>query len=257
MPRYAANLTFLFSEVPMLDRPGWAVRCGFDGAEVLFPYDHPAADWARALGELPLALINTPPGDWSAGERGHAAVADEGRRFRDGFQKAADYARKLGASRIHVMSGVARGPHAEQVFLENLHWAATEAPDLTLTLEPLNPDDMPGYFLNDFDLGARLVDDLDLPNVGLQFDLWHAAKLHGDPLAVWQRHKMRINHVQIAGFPTRSEPGGGGVDLVGLLTDLDRSGYDGWVAAEYLPQKSTAQGLGWLQALKGRANAIG
>lgn len=257
MPRFAANLTLLFNEVPMLDRPGWAARCGFDGVEVLFPYDHPAADWQRSLGDVPLALINTPPGDWASGERGHAAVPDEMRRFRDGFLRAVDYATTLGAARIHVMSGVARGPVAEQVFLENMSWAASQAPDHTLTLEPLNPDDMPGYFLNDFDLAARLIDDLGMVNVGLQFDLWHAARLHGDPIAVWKRHRGRINHIQIAGFPMRAEPGGGGVDLAGLLKDIDASGYGGWVAAEYRPAKSTAQGLGWLTAMKSRGQMIG
>jgi 2-dehydrotetronate isomerase len=257
MPRFAANLTLLFNEVPMLDRPGWAQRCGFDGVEVLFPYDHPVADWSRALGEVKLAMINTPPGDWASGERGHAAVPDETRRFRDGFLRAVDYATALGASRIHVMSGVARGPVAEAVFLENLSWAAAQSPEHTLTLEPLNPDDMPGYFLNDFDVAARLVDDLGAVNVGLQFDLWHAARLHGDPIAVWKRHRGSINHVQIAGFPMRAEPGGGGVDLAGLLKDIDASGYGGWVAAEYRPAKSTVAGLGWLLAMKTRGAMIG
>ncbi|MES2143611.1 MAG: TIM barrel protein [Pseudomonadota bacterium] len=257
MPRFAANLTLLFNEVPMLDRPDWAAKCGFDGVEVLFPYDHPLADWQRALGDVPLALINTPPGDWGSGERGHAAVPDEVRRFRDGFLRAADYARGLGAARVHVMSGVARGPVAEQTFLDNLAWAAAQMPDLHLTLEPLNPDDMPGYFLNDFDLAGRLIDDLGLANVGLQFDLWHAARLHGDPIAVWRRHKARINHVQIAGFPSRGEPGGGGIDLSGLMKDIDAIGYHGWVAAEYRPSKSTVQGLGWLTAMKSRGAMIG
>lgn len=257
MPRFAANLTLLFNEVPMLDRPEWAAKCGFDGVEVLFPYDNTIADWQRALADVPLALINTPPGDWASGERGHAAVPDEVRRFRDGFLRAADYANGLGAGRIHVMSGVARGPVAEETFLENIAWAAAQAPDMPLSLEPLNPDDMPGYFLNDFDLAGRLVDDLGLPNVGLQFDLWHAARLHGDPIAVWQRHKARINHVQIAGFPTRAEPGGGGVDFAGLMREIDASGYQGWVAAEYRPAKSTVQGLGWLAAMKSRGAMIG
>lgn len=257
MPKFAANLTYLFTEVPSLDRPALAAQAGFDGAEILFPYDQPAATWAAALNGLPLALINTPPGDWALGERGHAAVPGAEARFRDGFLRAADYAARLGASRIHVMAGVARGPEAEQTYLENLTWAAAQAPDQGLTLEPLNIEDMPGYFLNDFDHGGRLVEDLALPQLGLQFDIWHAARIHGDASTVWARHGARVNHVQIAGFPSRTEPGGGGFDIPALCTALDAAGYDGWVAAEYRPARATVHGLGWLGALKGRTRLIG
>ena len=150
-----------------------------------------------------------------------------------------------------------RGPEAEQTYFENLTWAAGQVPDLALTIEPLNIDDMPAYFLNDFDQAGRILDDLALPNVGLQFDLWHAARIHGDANAVWARHKHRVNHVQIAGFPGRNEPGGGGFDLTGLCAELDESGYDGWVAAEYRPARATVHGLAWLQALKARSRMIG
>ena len=257
MPRFAANLTYLFTEVAVLDRPRLAAQAGFDGVEMLFPYDQPAKDWATALEGLPVAAINTPPGSWAMGERGHAAVPGDEGRFRDSFLRAADYAARLGAARVHVMAGVARGPLAEQIFCENMAWAAAQSPDLALTIEPLNTDDMPGYFLNDFDQAGRLVDDLGLANLGLQFDLWHAARIHGDPNAVWDRHRSRINHIQIAGFPARSEPGGGGFDIPGLCSELDQAGYDGWVSAEYRPARATVHGLGWLQALKARARLIG
>lgn len=257
MPRFAANITMLFTEVPMLDRPGLAAQAGFDGVEVLFPYDWPAKEWEAALGGLPLALINTPPGDWLAGDRGFAAVPGMEARFQDSFLRAADLAARLKADRVHVMAGVARGPLAEATFAQNLAWAAAQAPDLVLTVEPLNPDDMPGYFLNDFDQAARILDDLDLANVGLQFDLWHAARIHGDAAAVWARVEGRANHVQIAGFPSRAEPGGGGFDLTGLCARLDEIGYAGWVAAEYRPARATVHGLAWLAALKSRFRAIG
>lgn len=197
LPRIAANLTMLFTESPALERPALARMAGFDGAEILFPYDHPIEAWSRALAGLPLALINAPPGDWAAGDRGFAAVPGETTAFRTSFERAMDYAGRLGADRIHVMSGIAKGPMAEESFCENLTWAASQAPDQVLTLEPLNAIDMPGYFLNDFDQAARLLDDLALPNVGLQFDVWHAAKLHGDAAQVWKRHAGHINHVQI------------------------------------------------------------
>jgi hydroxypyruvate isomerase len=257
MPRFAANLTLLFTEVPMLDRPDWAARSGFDGVEVLFPYDHPMADWDRALASLPLALINTPPGDWASGDRGFAAVPGMERQFRDSFLRGAEYATRLKAQRLHVMAGVAKGPQAEQAYVENLAWALAEAPDLRLTIEPLNPEDMPGYFLNDYDQAARILDDLGHPRVGLQFDLWHAARLHGDGAQVWADHRARINHVQIAGFPARNEPGGGGFSLPALCDDIDAASPEVWIAAEYRPARGTAQGLGWLAALKSRGQAIG
>lgn len=257
MPRFAANLTMLFTEVPMLDRPGLAAQAGFDGVEVLFPYDHPVTDWQTALAGLPLALVNTPPGDWVSGDRGFAAVPGQEAQFRDSFLRGADLANRLGAARLHVMAGVAKGPQAEQVFVENLAWAAAQAPDQRLVIEPLNPDDMPGYFLNDFDQAARILDDLGLAQVGLQFDLWHAARIEGHAQAVWDRHKAQVSHIQIAGFPSRNEPGGGGFDLTGLCTEVDTMGYDGWIAAEYRPARATVHGLGWLNALKARDRMIG
>lgn len=256
MPRFAANLTYLFTEVPMLDRPDWARRTGFDGVEVLFPYDHPVSEWEKALDGFPLALINTPPGNWLSGDRGFAARPDEEQLFRDGFLRAADYATRLSVPTIHVMAGVARGPQAEATYVANLAWASEQAPDLRLSIEPLNHDDMPGYFLNDFDQAGRILDDLDNPRIGLQFDLWHAARLHGDATQVWKRHCARVNHVQISGFPGRHEPGGGGFSLPDLsdqVADLDRV----WIAGEYRPSKGTSQGLFWLNALKSRGVAIG
>ncbi len=257
MPKFAANLTMLFTEVSSLDRPGLAAQAGFDGAEILFPYDHAPKDWEAALAGMPLAMMNTPPGDWAAGDRGFAAVPGQEPRFREGFLRAADLAARLGAARVHVMAGVARGPLAEQTYADNLAWAVAQAPAQKLCLEPLNTDDMPGYFLNDFDQAGRILDDLGLAGIGIQFDLWHAARIHGDAAAVWARHKHRVNHIQIAGFPGRNEPGGGGFDLTGLCAALDDCSYDGWVAAEYRPARATVHGLGWLGALKARSRMIG
>ena len=240
----------------MLDRPDWARRTGFDGVEVLFPYDHPVADWERALAGLPLALINAPPGDWASGDRGFAARPGYETAFRESFLRAADYACRLGAGRIHVMAGVAKGPQAEATYVENLAWAAQQAPEVRLCIEPLNPDDMPGYFLNDYDQAGRILDDLGHDRIGLQFDLWHAARLHGDAAQVWADHAARVSHVQIAGFPGRNEPGGGGFSLPALCDAVDGMG-DLWIAAEYRPARGTAQGLMWLQALKSRGTPIG
>ena len=228
----------------MLDRPDWARRTGFDGVEVLFPYDHPVAEWERALAGLPLVLINTPPGDWLSGDRGFAARPGDETVFRDSFLRAADYATRLSVPTVHVMAGVAKGAVAQTTYMENLAWAADQAPELRLTLEPLNPEDMPGYFLNDYDQAARIVDDLANPRIGLQFDLWHAARLHGDAAQVWRDHHHRVNHVQIAGFPARNEPGGGGFSLPELCDAVDQLDAV-WIGAEYRPAKGTSLGLFW------------
>ena len=253
--RFAANLTWLFAESPMLDRPALARQAGFDGVEMLFPYDHPLADWQAALDGTPVALINTPPGDWAAGERGFAAVPGAEARFRTDFRMALDRAAGLRATRIHVMAGNAEGAEAEATFRANLVWAASFGHPLTV--EPLNRFDMPGYFLNDYDQAARILDDLAQPDVGIQFDLWHAARIHGDASAVWARHSGRSSHVQIAGFPTRNEPGGGGFDLAAFADGLPAQGYGGWIAAEYRPARDTLSGLGWLTALRSRNTLIG
>jgi len=257
MPRFAANLTMLFNEVPMLDRAGLAAQAGFDGVEVLFPYDAPAKDYAASLGGMPVALINTPPGDWAAGDRGHAAVPGMETRFREGFLRAVDVGSRMGSEHIHVMAGVARGPVAEQTYVENLAWALDQAPEQLLCVEPLNVEDMPGYFLNDFDQAGRILTDIGNPRLGLQFDIWHAARIHGDAWEVWLAHRDQVSHVQIAGFPGRAEPGGGGFDLTALFRDLDERAYPGWVGAEYRPARATVHGLGWLNALKARERLIG
>lgn len=257
MPRFAANLTMLFTEVPPLDRAGLAEQAGFDGVEILFPYDIPAEDWAASLAGMRLALINTPPGDWAAGDRGHAAMPGMEATFREGLLRALDVGARLGAERIHVMAGVARGSEAEQTYAANLDWAARQAPEMNFCIEPLNVEDMPGYFLNDFDQAHRILTDLANPRIGLQFDVWHAARIHGDAWGVWEAHRDVVSHVQIAGFPGRNEPGGGGFDLTALLNELDARAYPGWVAAEYRPARATVHGLGWLKALKGRGNPIG
>lgn len=254
--RFAASLTFLFTEVPMLERPQWATQAGFDGVEVQFPYDHPVDSWQKALGGIPLVLINTPPGDWLAGERGFAACPGSEAHFRDSFLRAADYAAALGVPVVHVMAGLAQGEEAAAVFAENLAWAAKQAPELKLALEPLNPQDMPGYFLNDYDQAARIIGDLDEPRIGLQFDLWHAMRLYGDARRAWERHRQHVLHVQISGFPGRHEPGGGGFSILDLCADVAGM-QDVWVAAEYMPANGTAQGLSWLKALKSRDQPIG
>lgn len=249
--RLAANLTFLFTELPMTERFAAARRAGFSGVEVLFPYDLATRELSRAARAegLEFVLLNTPPPNWAGGPRGFAAIPGGEDRFRRDFRRALRFAQELGAAHLHIMAGRAEGETARRIFVDNLSWAAATAPQLSLLIEPLNPVDMPGYFLNDFDLAAGVLDEIGAPNLGLQFDAYHAQRITGDALACWDQHGTRARHIQIAGFPGRHEPQGGDIDYPAFFRRLGASGYDGWVSAEYVPATTTEAGLGWLTGM--------
>lgn len=259
MPRFAANLTMLFTECPMAERFAAAAQAGFTGVEILFPYDLPARDLSRAAlaAGLEFVLLNTPPPNWAGGPRGFAAEPGREDRFRHDFDRALRVAEALRARHIHVMAGYARGPAARATFAANLRWAAERAPRTSLTIEPLNPHDQPGYFLADFETAADLLAEIGAPNLGLQFDTYHAQRITGDALAVWRRHAALVRHVQIADAPDRHEPMGGPVDHPAFFAELDHAGYRGWVSAEYTPRSLTTQGLGWLPRAPGRGRPDG
>ncbi len=248
MPKFAANLSMLFAELPFLERFEAARMAGFDTVEILFPYDVPAREILEALSHnnLGLALINNPPPNYAGGQRGFAAVPDGQERFRYDFKRALRYVEVLGADLLHIMSGAASGPQARATFLENLNWATQYAPKQRLTIEPINNVDMPGYFLNSFDLAAEILDEVAAPNLALQFDTYHAYRIDGDVSACWGRHSERVGHIQIGGLPDRHEPAGGPFDYPNFFRQLDASGYAGYVSAEYNPVGRTAAGLGWL-----------
>lgn len=241
-PRIAANITMLFRRLPPLARGAAALEAGFDGVEVLFPYDDPPEAWADALAGIPVALVNTPAGDWAAGERGFAAVPGAEARFRTDFARALEVAQAVGAARIHVMAGNAAGPEARATFLRNLGWAADHGHPLTI--EPLNPADMPGYFLNGFAQAAAILEDLGTPLAGLQFDTWHAARL-GGVAPVWAAAGRLAVHVQIAGEPGRGAPDDA---ALAFAAGLAASGFSGWIAGEYRDSDSAAPG--WPQRLR-------
>lgn len=246
--RLAANLTVLFTELPMLERFAAAARAGFRGAEILFPYQFAPADLANAASAagIEMVLINTPPANWAGGARGFAAQPKNEALFRRDFDRAAGFARAVRARHVHVMAGVADGPQAYQTFRANLEWATKRAPDLGLTIEPICAAVMPGYFLNDFDLAARIIDEVAAPNLGLQFDAYHAHVITGDVLLTWQRHVSITRHVQISGHPGRHEPVGGDIDYPAFFRALRDAEYDGWISAEYQPAGRTESGLGWI-----------
>lgn len=247
MPHYAANLTMMFTELPLLERFSAAKSAGFDAVEVLFPYDTSAAELLnRIVGNaLTLVLINCPPPNYTDGPRGFAAIPGGQARFQHDFKRSLRYARALGAKHLHLMAGVAAGPEAKATYIENLTWAATFAPQQSLTIEPINPVDMPGYFLNDFDLAAEVLDTVAAPNLQLQFDAYHAQQITGDVIGTWGRMARRVVHVQVAGSPGRHEPSAGDIDYKGFFARLDADAYKGWVSGEYNPKRRTDEGLGW------------
>ncbi|AUH34875.1 hydroxypyruvate isomerase family protein [Paracoccus tegillarcae] len=248
MEKFAANLTFLFTELPVLQRFEAARRAGFTGVELLFPYDLSARDLARAAqtNGLDFVLLNAPPPNWTGGARGFAADPVQSDRFRSDFRRTLRFAQALNAKHIHIMSGIAQGTGAHDTFIENLAWACAEAPDASLIIEPQNSDDMPGYFLSDFDLAAEVIGTVGAPNLGLQFDSYHAHRITGDVIGCWQRHAALIRHVQISGHPGRHEPDRGDFDLDAFMNALREDGYQGWIGAEYTPAAGTLAGLGWL-----------
>jgi hydroxypyruvate isomerase len=248
MPKFCANLTWLFTELDFLERFAAAKEAGFDAVEVLFPYDVNAQDVVNALSkhELQMALINCPPPNYTGGPQGFAAIPGLEERFRKDFGRALRYAQTLGAKHLHIMSGVAEGDEAKATFVNNLRWAAASAPDQSLTIEPINNDTMPGYFLSDFDLGREIVTAIDVPNLRLQFDTYHAAKITGDVLGTWEKMRDITAHVQVAQMPGRSEPDQGEIDYPAFFAMLDAQGYEGWIAGEYKPRGTTNDGLAWI-----------
>ncbi|MCL2345471.1 MAG: hydroxypyruvate isomerase [Desulfobulbus sp.] len=255
MPKFAANLSFLFTEMPFAERFARAAAAGFKGVEMLFPYDWPAdevAGWLRAAG-LEAVLFNLPPGDWAAGERGLACLPGRQEAFAESVERALTYARRLGCRRLHGLAGIRPAGIAETeleaTYIANLRHAADRLASIgaTLTIEPINSRiDMPGYWLDDIGRARRLLDAIGRDNVGLQLDLYHAQILQGDLARTIQSHLERIVHIQIADNPGRHEPGSGEIHYPYLFELLDRLGYAGWVGCEYRPLTTTAAGLGWL-----------
>lgn len=248
MPKFCANLTWLFTELPFIERFAAAKEAGFDGVEVLYPYESNAQDIVNEVvrNGLQIALINCPPPNYAGGDPGWAAVPDLQERFRRDFKRALRYARTLGARHLHIMAGEASGDDARACFIDNLRWAAAEAPKQSLTIEPISPQAMPGYFLNDFRLAREVITEVGAENLRLQFDAFHAANMTGDVIGTWEAMADLVVHVQVAQPPARSEPDKGQVDYPAFFARLDSDGYDGWVSGEYKPATTTAKGLGWM-----------
>jgi hydroxypyruvate isomerase len=255
MPKFAANLSFLFTDVPFDQRFARAAAAGFAGVEYLFPYPWPApevAEWLAAAG-LEQVLFNLPAGDWAAGERGLACLPGRRGEFADSVERALDYARLLACRLVHCMSGLTPAGVADAelqaTYIANLRHAADRLATVgaTVTIEPINSRlDMPGYWLDDIGRAVRLLDAIGRDNVKLQLDLYHAQIIQGDLARTVQANLGRIAHIQIADNPGRHEPGTGEIHYPYLFDLLDRLGYAGWVGCEYQPLNGTEAGLGWL-----------
>jgi hydroxypyruvate isomerase len=255
MPRFAANLTLLFAEVPFLDRFERARHTGFDAVEFQFPYAWPVAEIRARLeaNGLQAVLHNLPAGDWAAGERGIAALPGREAAFRVGVGQAIDYAATLGVPQLNALAGRAPGGVDEsalrRTLVGNLRFAAEalRRAGLKLLVEPINTRDVPGFYLNRTHQALDILDEVGADNAFVQYDIYHAQRSEGELAATLQRHLARIGHVQIADNPGRHEPGSGEIGYGFLFDHLDRIGYRGWVGCEYLPATTTEAGLGWLQ----------
>ncbi|MEM6669517.1 MAG: 2-oxo-tetronate isomerase [Pseudomonadota bacterium] len=252
MPRFAANLTMLFNDVSFLDRFEAAAAAGFEAVEFLFPYEYPAAEIRDRLNGtgLKMALFNTPPGDWSIGERGWAAVSGGEAHFEQHLERALDYASVLSPGAIHIMAGVAQGPAARAAYIESLKRACAAAPEQLFVIEPINHRDIPGYHLNRSDDAKAVIAEVGAPNLQLQLDLYHCQIMEGDLTRRIELLAPILGHVQVASVPNRREPDEGETDFTHLMATLDRVGYSGWVGCEYRPTGRTQDGLGWFAPYK-------
>jgi 2-dehydrotetronate isomerase len=256
MPRFSANLGFLWVDRPLLDRIDAAARAGFKAVELHYPYDVPASDVRKACNDNGVVLlgINTNIGAGPDGHRGLAAVPGREAEFEALADQALGYCHAAGGTAVHVMAGLVpegRRAAAADVFVANLQSTARKAAerDLTILLEPLNRRDMPGYFYSKVEEAIAIIDRVGAPNVKLMFDVYHVGVSQGDVLTRLRAHLARIGHVQVAAVPSRAEPDEGEIAFGAIFRELDALGYGGWVGCEYIPRGGTDDGLGWVQKL--------
>ncbi len=257
MPRFAANLTMLFTELPFMQRFEAAAKAGFEAVEYLFPYAVPKPELVAALraNGLQQVLHNLPAGNWEAGERGIACHPDRTAEFREGVSSAIDYATALGCPRVNCLAGKlppgATLADVQPTLVENLRYAARtlQSAGIQLLIEPINSFDIPGFFLTRTDQALALIDEVGSPNLFVQYDIYHAQRMEGELGATLRQHLPRIGHIQLADNPGRGEPGTGEINYPWLFQHIDAIGYKGWIGCEYKPLASTVEGLGWREAL--------
>lgn len=259
MPRFAANLTMMFNEVPFLDRFEAAKSAGFQAVEFLFPYDFPTPEIRARLDATGLALVlhNLPAGDWGKGERGIACHPDRVSEFRDGVKRAVDTATALKAERLNCLAGIlpqgVERAQARATLVENLAFAAEaiKPTGIRFIIEPINPFDIPGFFLNRTDDALAIVKEIGPDRLAIQYDIYHAQRTEGELAATIERVLPHIGHMQLADNPGRNEPGTGEIAWPFLFARIDALGYGGWIGCEYRPKAGTVEGLGWRTKLAG------
>lgn len=258
MPRFAANLSMMFNEVPFLDRFALAAKAGFKGVEFLFPYEHPAAEIAARLKDngLQQVLFNAPAGDFAKGERGMAAIPGKQAAFRESIKLALEYATTLACPRLHIMAGLKPEGVAHDtltaVYGANLAYAAEECAKAGVKpiIEPINHRDIPGFFLNTTDQAAAIIAAVGPEKLGMQFDLYHCQITEGDVVKRVEKHLPLIAHMQVADTPGRHEPGTGEVNWPFVFKTIDALGFRGWIGCEYRPAGETLAGLSWFAPYK-------
>lgn len=255
MPRFAANLTMLFTEAPFLERFERAAKAGFKAVEFLFPYDYPAEQLKELLTQhgLQLVLHNLPAGDWAGGDRGIACHPTRVQEFRDGVDRAIAYATTLGVKQINCLAGIKPAgvseADARRTLVDNLKFAAPKlkAAGIKLLIEPINTFDIPGFFLSRTQQALDIIVDTGSDNIFVQYDIYHMQRMEGELAKTIEKNLGKIAHLQLADNPGRNEPGTGEINYPFLFAFLDRIGYQGWIGCEYKPAAATETGLGWAQ----------
>lgn len=262
MPRFSANLGFLFSDRPEIERVAAAAACGFKAVEMHWPYHVPARDMHEALAAHNLTILglNMPVGN-AAGDFGLAALPGRESDFQHALDQALAYGSTIRASALHCLAGIVPMGDlaaAERIFVANLQMAADRAGEsgMTVLIEPMNPRDRPGYFLHHVEQAAAIIEQAGRRNIRLMFDCYHVQIAQGDLITRLKTHLNLIGHVQIAAVPSRAEPDEGEVNYREIFRTLDSLGYQGWVGAEYRPRGRTEEGLGWLSELSEKPRAM-
>ncbi|MDE1184434.1 2-oxo-tetronate isomerase [Paraburkholderia sp.] len=260
MPKFAANLTMLFNEVPFLDRFAAAADASFDAVEFLFPYPYSVAELSERLAQhqLKLVLHNLPAGNWEGGERGIACLPDRVGEFQDGVGRAIDYAKTLNVPQLNCLVGIPTAgvdrDTARNTIVDNLRFAAAalKKEGIRLLVEPCNSYDIPGFALNRSGEGLDVIRAVDSDNLFLQYDIYHMQRMEGELAATIKKNLPLISHIQLADNPGRNEPGTGEINYPFLFALLDSLGYSGHIGCEYKPRTTTTDGLGWLQTVAGQ-----
>jgi hydroxypyruvate isomerase len=254
MPKFAANLTMLFTEVPFLERFALAREAGFTYVEYLFPYDFKASELKQQLeaNGLKQVLFNLPSGNWAQGDRGIAARPDRVEEFRAGVDKAVEYALELGVTRLNCLAGKKSAEYDDEahwrVLVDNVRYAAQvlEKKGLTLVVEQINHFDIPGFFLNKTEQIIKLIEEVGMANVFVQYDIYHAQREEGELAATLRKYIDKIGHIQIADNPGRHQPGTGEINYPFLFQEIDAAGFQGYIGLEYVPSPNTQASLAWL-----------